>query len=261
MSLRYNYVEPGKGCTFPYPIILVHGICSNEKVWVYTQRLAALAGFASYALDLQSGCSHIRSATMGDYRKAIEDLIARIGTPVVLMGHSMGGRLIKRVATENPAVIGCVLIASASTRGSVGISKDAFMIAWKMEYWYAFFAAEPFKPSIEDARLMGLPDDSYYEQFVPESGWVLRALVFWESIPPIMQPTLVVAGRYDKLLPCRTQEAIARRHNAELMIVPHGHIMMLEPDWPETVQGIFMWIKDHIRVSLRPQAQALAIAS
>jgi Lysophospholipase len=84
------------------PILFIHGAnmaawCWNEKFMPYFSEL----GHPTYAVDLRghgksSGQEQLSSNSIADYVNDIERVIAEIGEPPILIGHSLGGLIVQK---------------------------------------------------------------------------------------------------------------------------------------------------------------------
>jgi pimeloyl-ACP methyl ester carboxylesterase len=97
------YVETGQGA----PIVLVHGAFSDYRAW--DPQIAALAA-AHRVLSVSLRGYHPSEDKIGDataerHVEDVVDLIAELATPVVLIGHSRGGRIALDVAARCGAQI------------------------------------------------------------------------------------------------------------------------------------------------------------
>jgi pimeloyl-ACP methyl ester carboxylesterase len=108
----------------PMTIIFCHGYTVNQDCWHFQRR--DLTGYRLVFWDQRdhgrSGRSESGSATideLGADLKAVIDAAAPGDTPVVLVGHSMGGMTIMALAVQHPElfgtkVAGAVLISTAA---------------------------------------------------------------------------------------------------------------------------------------------------
>lgn len=86
-------------------IVLVHGAFAESASWnPVIERLHA-DGYRAVA-----AANPLRSVS-GD-AAYVRDVVARVGTPVVLVGHSYGGCVITEAAAGNDAVLGLVYVAA-----------------------------------------------------------------------------------------------------------------------------------------------------
>lgn len=85
--------------------VLVHGAWQGAWCWHKVVPLLRAAGHIVYAPDLPGHGerqSSGRRITAGDYVESVHDLIAGQDRPVILLGHSMAGLVISRVADLIP---------------------------------------------------------------------------------------------------------------------------------------------------------------
>ncbi len=111
----------------PVPLLFVHGAWHGAWCWDrgFLQFFAD-RGFHALALSLRGyGNSTTpkprRSARLSDYVDDVDDIVARLPTRPVLIGHSIGGLVVQKYleSRDSPAA---VLMASVPPRGGVGFS-------------------------------------------------------------------------------------------------------------------------------------------
>jgi len=92
------YVETGQGA----PVVLVHGAFSDYRAWdPQADALAASHRVLSVSLrGYHPSQDRIGDATAERHVKDVADLIGELATPVVLVGHSRGGRIALDVAAR-----------------------------------------------------------------------------------------------------------------------------------------------------------------
>jgi len=86
-------------------IVLVHGAFAESASWD-----GVIAQLLSHGVHVVAAANPLRSLA-GD-AAYVRDVIAFVGGPVVLVGHSYGGMVITAAAAENPAVVGLVYAAA-----------------------------------------------------------------------------------------------------------------------------------------------------
>jgi pimeloyl-ACP methyl ester carboxylesterase len=86
-------------------VVLVHGAFAESASWN-----AVVEQLQARGLDVVAGANPLRSVA-GD-AAYVRDVIAAVGKPVVLVGHSYGGIVITEAAAGNDAVIGLVYVAA-----------------------------------------------------------------------------------------------------------------------------------------------------
>jgi len=97
----------------PRPVILVHGAWHGAWCWSALQAELDRRGVPSYAVDLPGqGAS---TAPLGDLHgdaAHVADVVDRLGTDVVLVGHSYGGAVITEAAVRTARVAHLVYLAA-----------------------------------------------------------------------------------------------------------------------------------------------------
>jgi pimeloyl-ACP methyl ester carboxylesterase len=103
----------------PVAVVFAHGWLVNRHSWQFQRR--ALAGLATLVLYDQRG--HGRSSPggpgactldrLGDDLAAVIEQTLPPGTPVVLVGHAMGGTAIMSLAARRPGLFGTTIVGAA----------------------------------------------------------------------------------------------------------------------------------------------------
>lgn len=91
------------------PMVLVHGLGGSQQNWMLVASRIAEMGYCVSAVDLAGfGATPLagRESTLETNRGIVDGFIARMGkSPVVLVGHSMGGLISMMQARANPASV------------------------------------------------------------------------------------------------------------------------------------------------------------
>ncbi len=95
------------------PVLLVHGFLCNGAVWRPLEGELRAAGLRYAAVSLQPSYRDFERQ-LADLRAAVDWLRARSGQDrVLLVGHSMGGLLVRAFAGQNPErVAGAIMVAA-----------------------------------------------------------------------------------------------------------------------------------------------------
>jgi pimeloyl-ACP methyl ester carboxylesterase len=96
--------------------LLVHGAMGGAWVWERVIPGLQAAGHHAEAIDLPGQGDDetpLQEITLGRYAEAVCDALERIGEPVVLTGHSMGGMVITQAAARRPALVQRLVYVSA----------------------------------------------------------------------------------------------------------------------------------------------------
>jgi pimeloyl-ACP methyl ester carboxylesterase len=86
-------------------VVLVHGAFAESASWN-----DVIHNLYAESVDAVAVGNPLRSVS-GD-AAYVRDVIAGLGRPVLLVGHSYGGMVITEAAAENPAVVGLVYVAA-----------------------------------------------------------------------------------------------------------------------------------------------------
>lgn len=86
-------------------VVLVHGAFAESASWN-----AVIENLHAQGVDAIAVANPLRSVA-GD-AAYLRDVIAGLGRPVLLVGHSYGGMVITEAGADNPAVVGLVYVAA-----------------------------------------------------------------------------------------------------------------------------------------------------
>lgn len=207
LGRRLRFTAVGSGP----PLVLVHGLSGSARWWRYNVP-AFSRQHTVYTLELLGGVGVQEAAELIALWLRDQRL-----QHVCLIGHSMGGQIAMNVAARSPQVTRLVLAcASGLLRGEW----------WKLARY------------LPRAGLVGRP------RFLPtilgdslRTGWpnlyravrdLLRddvALV----LPHIWQPTLIIWGSRDPLVPPALGEMLAHQiQHSRYLVLPAGHVVMVD---------------------------------
>ncbi|MDI5935296.1 alpha/beta hydrolase [Halomonas kalidii] len=247
-GLFVNEVMPAN-LSPPMPtIVFLHG--AYQGWWVYEdwQEYYALAGWRTIALSLRN---HPGSYTLEDHQflelqpdDYVSDVLKVaywLGSPFVLVAHSMGGVVGQKAAERLPELAALVLLGSGPPRG-LGTSRPKDLPSGR--------------PSIPDHQqvrrhMFGTIDDADYAEFhsrlVPETPSVMnqtgRGRV---SVDPalIRAPVLAVDAEHDRN---QFGPTYADFYSGEYIRVPGAsHALMLGPWGMEVANAIHCWLNKRI---------------
>lgn len=230
---------------FPPPVILVHGMASSKDSWEKLFLFLNQSGYPAYSIDLLGHGESEKPNEEDQYQfRRIFDHFAReieslhLTTPVVLVGHSLGGYLsLAYAARYQEHIRGLVLIdpffSSSQIHPFVNhfyqrphILEKIFQAApaWLVQLTVSLdLKANPlFMKGI--SRQMALD----YKRASPKIAYILRTLpdLILENIVP---PTIVLWGEHDTtLLPASFRTLVQALPNAVGYPIPgcghHPHL-------------------------------------
>ena len=246
-------------------LLFVHGAYIGAWCWdVHFLRYFAARGFPSYALSLRghgaSACE-VDYASLGidDYVHDVERTAAVLDTPLVLIGHSMGGLVVTRFLARGAANLSCVLggVLMAPVPMS-GLTPVLFDLALRSPLLLAELNRMHFGQArfdqLANVRRALFSDDmddalarSYLRRMRHEARKALMemSLLHLSALPPVVRvPLLVLGAKNDGFFAPGQVTATAHALGADCTIVPDmAHVMMLEPTWREAADRIADWVE------------------
>ena len=195
------------------PVVLLHGGGSRgATTWNAFLPALAEAGFRGIALDLRG---HGGSSRTGDYplRGFRDDVIATLDAlgieAAALVGHSLGAYTATLVAQERPERVTRLVLEDPPAPSATGETQA--LPAWKLAL-----------PALVTLFQRGGFDRRALTEVVrqlrePDPGW-------WERIPLITAPTLVIGGGpRSHVSPERLASLAAALPDGRLITIPAGH--------------------------------------
>ena len=260
------YVDVGAG---PETLVLIHGLASNLGFWRYN--IDALAeDYRVIAVDLpgygHSEKSPVFPYTLSFYAESIQRLADHLELDrVTLVGQSMGGQIAMVAALTYPELVDRLVLVDPAGIETFNAGEAAWL---RNVYTVAGIRLTPEDAIRRNLALNFYEWDDRYEWMVEERARIAKVDEFDEFafavkksvgamldeatapyLEQIEQPTLIVYGQYDGLIPnpylhpgfARDvfEEADRRIPNSTLIAIPDaGHLSMIErPDaFNETVR-------------------------
>lgn len=234
-SLQLSYLQAG---TTGPAVVLLHGWGAFKELW-WSTLLALAPDYRSYALDFPA---HGASAT-GPH-DSMTGLAGLIGAfcdalglcEVALVGHSMGGSVAFELALARPALVSrLVLVDAALDARLMPFYVQTYLhtvVGWPSLRFSLALArlAQPLGrrvPHLHGPGLLGpwFRRLAYQADYEPEAIYrLLRGLFAAEAgerLALIRQPTLVISGQFDGLVPpAHSRRIAAAIPGAGLVIIP-----------------------------------------
>jgi pimeloyl-ACP methyl ester carboxylesterase len=286
----------------PITVIFSHGYTLNQDCWHFQRRDLGAPG-NRYRLVFWDQRSHGRSGRSDPARENIDQLgrdlyaiikeVAPRGSPVVLVGHSMGAMTIMALAEQHPELFGSQVagtaLISTAARGlagvTLGLPGPLGTVVRRAAPRVLRGAAKGKRPAIVErarqaggelaflaTRFIGFGDPNTSPTITDFCEQMIRATPvevvsrFFETLIahdkhaalPVLGevPTLIVSGGKDRLTPkSLAEEMAAEIPGAELVVDDSaGHLIMLER--PELVTARLQDLIDRAAVSRRGKCSA-----
>jgi pimeloyl-ACP methyl ester carboxylesterase len=236
--VRLHRLERGAASDGLPSLVFLHHFGGSSRTW---DAVVALLSdrFHCVAVDLRgygdSGAAQEYSvgAMADDLLEVVRDLrLAR----VELIGHSMGGKVALSVAARQPAELERLVLVAPSPPTPEPIEareRERLLRAHGDRAEAAHTNREITRLPIPVSTLETLLDDNLRCQERAWNAWLTVGSRedISAAMPQVTQPTLVVAGGADPVLPAAIleREVRARLPNASLEVIPKtGHLLPLE---------------------------------
>jgi pimeloyl-ACP methyl ester carboxylesterase len=246
-----NYVDIGEGEL--EPIVFVHGLGGQWQNFLENIPRAAQERRV-IALDLPGfGRTPMPSEriTIPGYGRCVDSLCEKLSLGRVdMVGNSMGGYVAAEVAIQFPERIDQLILVSAAGISSANIARAPILTAGRIATAAVSYTAARLRPiaarpksrHLALALVARYPSllraDLAYEGFFKGTGKpgfddALRASLeydFRDRLPEIRQPTLIVWGEKDSIIPVRDATEFERLipDSRKVVMKNTGHIAMAE---------------------------------
>lgn len=258
MDLEILEAHPSGAARAGPPFLFVHGAWHAAWCWAdHVLPFVAARGHDAYAVSLRGhGGSPsprgLRRATYGDYVDDVAAAAGRVGTPPIVVGHSMGGLVVQRYLAEGGRAAAGVLLASAPPSGTLGgtlrmMRRDPLAYLRMNLTWSLWPAVST--PARAKAWL--LPDSfgdaevrAVHARLQDESFLAAMEMFFAPRVHPerVRVPMLVMGAGEDRFYSVAEVHATARAYGVQAEIVPGAaHDLMLDPAWERVASRLVEW--------------------
>jgi pimeloyl-ACP methyl ester carboxylesterase len=240
----------GKGSStdsHPMPLLFVHGACSTAWVWdEHFLDFFADKGYRAVALSLRGhGASSLskplKSCSIADYVEDVHAVVGKLGSPPVLIGHSMGCWVVLNYLAMQGAPAG-ILIAPGTPQG---LRRWAFRTT--LRHPWLVLRSNTFGSPADLFNTPALAREFLFScaaRLEPESTRAARETV--SRLPDagrVTAPMLVLGAKDDRSRIDGDASAVAGIYQTDVEFFPDmGHVMMLEPGWQAVAERIDGWL-------------------
>ena len=208
-------------------LLFIHGAGSNANTW--HRQLAAFADeHSALALDLPGHGRSGGTESLGSidaYRDCVAGFLDALRLrPAVLVGRSMGGAIAMALGLSHPARVRALVLVATAARFDL---PDTMLDTWKAVTQGRVqqpFTADAFSPSADFAVVR----DAWMEQVKTDPrvryGDFVACNAFDASthLGALQLPTLIVAGRDDRITPPERSEFLHRAIRGSRLVVIEG---------------------------------------
>lgn len=257
-NLAVDHCLPKKKM-FPYPLFFIHGAGGTSRYWKNYLLFFAGAGWESYAINLRGHHPSDRDealsqVTMEDYLADVEKVLSDLNLHnCVLIGHSLGGLLAQKTASDFQSIKALVTIASAPPLGVfMEMHDDLPYSESMMNTMWGLINIKPVKPTFSIAEKTVLNNiapaerKKVFSMFVAESLVVGCQVAQGFEVDPenIKCGKLVIGCCRDIAAPAPMQKSIAEFLRADYISYEQfAHLPMLEQGWEQSADDIGSWIR------------------
>jgi len=223
-------------------LYFVHGLNGSAKNWINFIDFFSKRDFQCEAIELKEGIN-LKKAHLMDYVNIVSKVVDEGD---VLIGHSMGGLIMQKVAEQTPIKAG-IGLCSASPEG-IPMKK----IPWRRQLRYVpnFITNIPFKPSfslVKEIFINGLDQQhqrDIYRQLHPQSvhvSWEVMKQKIAIDEHNIHCPLFFIGRSDDRMIPVDIIKKLAKKYNAPYELVDGNHYIFY--DWKKIAEIILSFIR------------------
>lgn len=243
------------------PLLFVHGGYSNAALWaVRFIPFFQDVGYDCYALELSGHGSrpadraHLDDFGLDDFVADLAAAVAGLPAAPVLIAHSMGCLVSQRFLEQGTA-LAVAFLAPVPPTGTGGTA-SRFALT-KPDFFTELPNAVNGTASEKTMRTMA---SVYFSPaMAPEETLQYLPLIQPESEKAVMEmvtaplrlararariPALVMGGSADQVFPASLLFFTAASWNAKTLVIEGaGHMLMLDPQWPEAAGKLREWLE------------------
>ncbi|HLI94754.1 MAG TPA: alpha/beta hydrolase [Candidatus Baltobacteraceae bacterium] len=240
--------ERGAG---PRHVLFLHGWISARRMWYDVADRLDAGRFTLHLLDFRGSGLSDRPNSGHDLYGYVSDAraaLAAIGAPVLLVGHSMGGKVAQYLASERPANLDKLLLVAPGTASGGKSSprhRDHAMQTYGSRRKIEAYQRAAMTRPVDAAAMERIVDDALVSQLEHWSGWYDngRFIDFADRLKQISVPVLCIGGAEDPVVPpSRLRRNVAQMVPGCVLVTLRdaGHNLPVEAP-AEIAQAIESW--------------------
>ena len=249
--ISYIKGEPTSGGS---PIVLVHGAYSSCSLWK-ENFLPYLVekGHSVYALNLKRpeddyAIRTLFTYTLSDYVLQLKNLVDELEVPPLLMGHSMGGLVVKLFLSQYPQAASSVCLLASLPPFGLKHTLWGMVKSPKLLFMYTLLTLFPAVARSGPPPEGLLSSDASLDQRKRFPSLIKRESIraLWGCLFPKVQPDfathipmLILGAELDHLALPQDVVATSVFYQKPYHIYPNrGHFLMMDKDWEQVADYI-----------------------
>ena len=255
VQLRRHWAAPSPRAV----VLVVHGIAEHSGRYEHVGRFLADKGFDVVAIDLrgfgQSGGRRAYVHSFEDFLDDVEDQMAevrKLGVPVVLLGHSMGGLIALSYALSARPLPDLLALSAPALAANIPAPLRA------LTPLFARLAPRVQVPSPVRGDVLStdpavgaayMADPLVVRLATPALGHALMRQILWanDHLSGLTLPTFVMHGADDRLVPARSTRTLGEQAGVTRRTYPAlRHEVFNEPVHESILQELVDWMTEQL---------------
>ena len=280
LELLNNQVElqnSGRALFPAVTILFVHGSMHSAHCWEYYMKYFSEHDIACNAISLRGhgdseGIGNLSLWTMNNYLEDINLALEKVESPVVLVGHSMGGMLVQKYIEKynNTKIIGAVLMSCTAFSMKKTVARTIFLLApgfLRALFRRIIFDRKQVVRMVSDVATMkkvfftdtceSSTIGKHHQHIQNESLRAIMGLCFFKPVKLVGNniPLLFLVGGKDKVVK-REEVTASQKHYRDgsgssrcidmKVIDECAHDIMLNREWRFGADHIVTWLNTRV---------------
>jgi len=233
--------QPGPAGAGRPPLLLCNGIGAPIEMWPPFRDPLGRPSIAFDAPGVGESSVPLVPPTMSGVARTVFGVLDHLGVPAVdVLGVSWGGALAQELAYRGGERVRRLVLCATGAGGAIlpGDPRVLTILATPLRYWSPSYldrvAPRLYGPEVADhPEMMAHQRRARFTRAPSGRGYMSQVLalrhfasILW--LHRLRQPTLVLAGRSDRIVPAANGRILAARiPGARLEIVDGGHLFLL----------------------------------